>query len=195
MGAHVCPRIERSFVRDRHGIFNTVLMQQKAMEKKEEIHKHIALQDISSLKSPVKREHSADNKSITESSKSKRSGSKERTLTPQTPAEDPKSFFENLFKRRLTNHLVVQNHLAIKMKQGLYKKLIETYNQKVKQKSLEKRKINAFLKHQTAQQTKYFTKFKETELEQKERERQFYSFQNERFNNSDYALVRDMRSL
>jgi len=165
------------------------------MEKKEEIQKHINLQDISGLKSPVKREHSADKKSITESSKSKRSGSKERMMTPQTPAEDPKSFFENLFKRRLTNHLVVQNHLAIKMKQGLYKKLIETYNQKVKQKSLEKRKINAFLKHQTAQQTKYFTKFKETELEQKERERQFYSFQNERFNNSDYALVRDMRSL
>ncbi len=93
-----------------------------------------------------------------------------------TGAEEAKNTFESLFKRRLTNHLVVQNHLAVKMREGLFKKLIDTYNQKVKKKSLEKRKVDAFLKHQSAQQSKYFTKFKETELEMKEKERQFYSF-------------------
>jgi hypothetical protein len=36
------------------------------------------------------------------------------------------------------------------MREGLFKKLIDTYNQKVKKKSLEKRKVDAFLKHQSA---------------------------------------------
>ena len=190
--AGVCPRIERSFVRDRHGIFSTVLMQQKAIEKAETTQKLSNIVSVLSnprQKSPPTREKSSPTGDHSVSNTTLSHHDDHQTMT------QPYKVDESLFKRRLTNHLVVQNHLAAKMKEGLYKKLIDTYNQQVKQKSLEKRKVDAFLKHQSLHQTKYFSKFVETELEQKERERQYYSFENERFNNSDYTLVRDSRSL
>ena len=83
------------------------------------------------------------------------------------------------------------------MKGGLFEKLLDTYNSTLKDKdsSLEKRKTQAFFKHQSNLKTKYFEKYVETEFDFNEKQKHYYAFENERFNNSNYSLVRDRRGL
>lgn len=82
------------------------------------------------------------------------------------------------------------------LKNALEEQFYENYNKNYKANTnVEKRKQDAFFKHQDDLSKKTFDKFKNLPKDMFETERNFYAFENERVGASEYALVKGRREL